>query len=94
MRIVWRATRDIPDLGLVSGDVLCADSADPEPVVVSRALPLNWGAFLAAEMDGALERASLTLSGPPSSWRRRRARLRIAAASLVPLAAGLLRLHR
>lgn len=74
--IVWRTERDIPALGLVAGDVVGVETGEPEPALVTRAIALDWRAFMAAEQDGALRRVSFTMTAAPQTGHRRRARKR------------------
>lgn len=70
---VFRVVRSIPDLGARSGDSIVVDLSLPNPVVIRRALPPNFGRLLLELESGALEVltpassvASLLASLPPA----------------------------
>ena len=54
---VLRVTRDLPDLGARRGDTIVIDHSLPNPVVLRRALPPNYGRLL-LELEGGAPRAS------------------------------------
>lgn len=73
MRITWRARKRDAHLGIEVGDLIEVDTGQPAPAIKVTEIPLNFGAFLGAEVDGTLERLTCRLS---VSDRRRRRRTR------------------
>jgi len=49
-----RCVRSVPEFGLIAGDLIEIDFSREHPVVATRVLPPNAGAFLGLEADGAL----------------------------------------
>lgn len=55
-------SRPFPLLGLVAGDVIIVEPGAPEPLVLYRALPANYGAVLGILEEGAGEPLNPELS--------------------------------
>jgi len=65
-----RVVRDLPELGLLDGDLIIYDPADPvEPYTVHRALAFDPGAILNQYLEGALVPLDIT---PPHFLTARR----------------------
>ncbi len=81
MRITWVAPNGVPDLNIPPGALIEVDTAKQPAVIVTTALPPNYGRLLALDMDGVIERTSFTLSPSDVAAQRhvRRAR-RVAGA--------------
>ena len=59
---------DLPELGLLAGDIVTYDTADPEPFELHRELVTTPGTMLAHFVEG-----QLTAIGPcPPSWQASR----------------------
>lgn len=52
---VFRALRPSEHLGLWPGDEIVVEPGHPSPIVLTRLLPPNYGAILAAAASGGLE---------------------------------------
>jgi hypothetical protein len=66
-RYIWRANRDVPHLGVLSGDFVIFNPKAPTVWSVRRGLnPLDFGAVMAAEDAGQLELVDFTPRVSPS----------------------------